>query len=84
MGARCWGVLVPTEIYPGQTSARMHFLEQFGRVPDKLHGPRELHGPFWWMGWVTFQEAQRASNLWYVRETWVPLRLQSLAGVSCG
>ena len=67
---------------PTEELARSRFVEGIGRVPDKLHGPRELHGPFWWMGWVTFREAKEAGRGWFVEDYWLPMRLQSLEGVA--
>ena len=76
---RCWGVLVPTEECRGEAAARARFVQQIGRAPDQMHGPAELHGPFWWLGWVTFEEAQRAARMWYVDEYWLPYRLASVS-----
>ena len=81
MGGRCWGLLLPAEECRTEEAARDRFVEQVGRHPDQMHGPAELHGPFWWMGWVTFREAQKAGRVWFVDEYWLPLRLQSLEAI---
>ena len=57
IGTRHKWVMLATRKPNTKEDVRKIFLDEFGREPDRCYSPEESATDFWWLGWVTTQEA---------------------------